>query len=77
MNEGIKHLAEPYLTRENYSRYGEVVEELRYEFYPDELEEFVTAIIDACAEVSRQHNLEVAERSHMVHRAIQKHFGVE
>lgn len=34
-------------------------------------------IVRECAEVARQHNLQLAERSYMVHKHIQEHFGVE
>lgn len=38
---------------------------------------FAKLIVRECAEFARQHNLEKADRSHMIHKAIQKHFGVE
>lgn len=38
---------------------------------------FVQLIVRECAEFARQHNLEKADRSHLIHRAIKQHFGVE
>jgi hypothetical protein len=40
-------------------------------------EKFAELIVRECAEFSRQHNLEKADRSHMIHKAIKEHFGVE
>ena len=77
MNERIKKIAEPYLVHERFSSYGDSVVEDFYEFYPDELAEFVELIVRECAEFARKHNLEKADRSHMIHRAIREHFGVE
>lgn len=77
MNDLIKQLASDYIVHERFSRYGESTEEDYYEFYPDELEEFVAKIVEECAEFARQHNLEKADRSHLIHKAIKKHFGVK
>lgn len=77
MNERIRELAKAYLLHERFVRYGESVQEDYYEFYPDELEEFVRAIVQECAQVARSHLLEKADRSHLVHRKILEHFGVE
>jgi hypothetical protein len=40
-------------------------------------EKFAELIVRECAEFARQHNLEKADRSHMIHKAIREHFGVE
>lgn len=40
-------------------------------------EKFAELIVKECAEFARQHNLAKADRSHLIHRAIQEHFGVE
>ena len=40
-------------------------------------EKFAELIVRECAEFARQHNLEKADRSHMIHKAIKEHFGVE
>ena len=40
-------------------------------------EYFAKLIVRKCAEFARQHNLEKADRSHMIHKAIKQHFGVE
>lgn len=37
---------------------------------------FANLIVQECAELARQHNLEHAERSHMIHKAIKEYFGV-
>lgn len=41
------------------------------------LQKFAELIIRECAELARQHNLAKAERSYMIHEAINQHFGVE
>jgi hypothetical protein len=41
------------------------------------MEQFAELIVRECAEFARQHNLEKADRSHMIHKAIKQHFGVE
>ena len=40
-------------------------------------EKFAELIVRECADFSRQHNLQKADRSYMIHRAIKEHFGVE
>jgi hypothetical protein len=77
MNERIRQLAQVYLEPERFNSYGESTQEDHYVFYPDELAEFVRVIVDECADFARQHNLEKADRSHLIHRAIKQHFGVE
>jgi hypothetical protein len=42
-----------------------------------ECKKFAELIVRECAEFARQHNLEKADRSHMIHKAIKEHFGVE
>ena len=42
-----------------------------------EIEFYAEQIVRECAEFARQHNLEAAERSYMIHDAIMKHFGVK
>lgn len=37
---------------------------------------FAELIVQECAEIARQQNLEKAERSYMIHEAIKEHFGV-
>ena len=67
MNERIRELAKAYLVHERYTRYGEIVEEDLYEFYPDELEKFALLIVQECAsKVTRNEALNILE-----------HFGVE
>ena len=77
MNSKIQQLAQAYLESERFDKYGESTQEDRYVFYPDELSEFVESIVAECAEFARQHNLAQADRSHLIHRAIREHFGVE
>ena len=40
------------------------------------VEKFALLIVRECAEFSRQHNLQKADRSYMIHHAIKEHFGV-
>ena len=77
MNQRIKELIKPHLVHERFTRYGESCQEDYYEFYPNELEELVHTIVQECAQVARSHLLEKADRSHLVHRKILEHFGVE
>ena len=73
MNERIKQLAEEANVRPLYSpAYAP-----RYIFEEEDLEKFAELIVKECAEFARQHNLEKADRSHMIHKAIKQHFGVE
>jgi hypothetical protein len=70
MNERINQLAEQAgFENGHQDRYGN-----SYEY---ELEKFAELIIRECAEFARQHNLEKADRSHMIHKAIKQHFGVD
>ena len=41
------------------------------------LEKFAKLVVQECAEFARQHNLQKADRSYMIHRAMGEHFGVE
>ena len=73
MNNRIQQLAGQANVRPLYSpAYAP-----RYIFEEDELEKFAELIVRECAEFARQHNLEKADRSHMIHKAIKQHFGVE
>lgn len=77
MNDRIRALAKPHLLHERFSNYGESIQEDYYEFYPDELEKFVHAIVRECADIARHNNLAKAERSYLVQQAIKQRFGVE
>ena len=58
MNERISELAKAYLVHERYTRYGEIVEEDLYEFYPDELEKFALLIVyDFLSELTNDDSL--------------------
>ena len=46
-------------------------------FRGDALENFAELIVLECAEFARRHNLQKADRSHMIHQAMKEHFGVE
>ena len=80
MNERIKELAKRAGGNPNYKAF-------RGHFLPPppdyidpatvDLEKFAELIVRECAEFARQHNLEKADRSHMIHKAIKQHFGVE
>ena len=41
------------------------------------MEKFAELIINDCADIAIQHNLNNADRSYMVHKAIKEHFGLE
>ena len=43
----------------------------------ESLLKFAELLVNECAEFARQHNLQKADRSHMIHRAMKEHFGVE
>jgi predicted house-cleaning noncanonical NTP pyrophosphatase (MazG superfamily) len=43
----------------------------------DFCKKFAELIVRECSEFARQHNLEKADRSHMIHKAIKEHFGVK
>lgn len=42
-----------------------------------DLQKFAKLLVNECADFARQHNLERAERSFMVHTAIKRHFGTD
>ena len=74
MNERIRLLAEQ---ARNY-----VADAIELGYPQDQVddirdEKFAELIVRECAEFARQHNLEKADRSHMVHKSIKQHFGVE
>ena len=52
MNERIKLLAKTYLSHERFGPYGESTIEDYYEFYPNELEDFVQLIVRMCADAA-------------------------
>ena len=60
-------------------RIRELAREAGFYANPDveKFEKFAELIVQECAEFARQHNLEKADRSHMIHKAIKQHFGVE
>ena len=76
MNERIKELAKAYLVHERYTRYGEIVEEDLYEFYPDELEKFAELIVRECFKAAM-----IESKGHMNPIDLMKHMkervGVE
>jgi hypothetical protein len=74
MNERIKEL----LNRSGGEFYeGFLGSPNTIKFTEEELKTFAELIVRECAEFARQHNLEKADRSHMIHKAIKQHFGVE
>jgi hypothetical protein len=87
MNERIKELAKAYLVHERYTRYGEIVEEDLYEFYPDELEKFAQLIVEECATAITEDALakdcgtfmmdSYAKGMRYSAHLIKEHFGVE
>ena len=72
MNERIKLLALQAMT---YVTHNPKANKLNSGDMFDE--KFAELIVQECAEFARQHNLEKADRSHMIHKAIKQHFGVE
>lgn len=56
-------------------RIRELAEEAGFYANPD-IERFAELIVRECAELAREHNLEKADRSHLVHKAIKQHFGI-
>lgn len=78
MNNRIKQLASKYIMHERFTRYGESIEEDYYEFYLDELQEFVAEIVKECADLcdrfqARDVGMQPAECA----VAIRSMFGVE
>ena len=71
MNEQIKQLAiESKLIAPEYNGFDNTRLSISQQ-------KFAELIVLECAEFARQHNLEKADRSHMIHKAIKEHFGVE
>lgn len=66
MNEKIKELAKEHLITSEYTECGSQ-ECRKYEFHPEELEEFAKLIIRECCDIVRY--VDAVE--------IKKHFGVE
>ena len=71
MNERIRELAELFKMNLYIDDYAQDC------IHWDNVGEFAESIIIECAEFARQHNLEKADRSHMIHQAIKQHFGVK
>lgn len=71
MNERIKLLAKTYLSHERFEDY--------YEFYPNELEDFVELIVRECIGMVLPYNEDdpSAEKLYELADAIGEHFGVE
>ena len=76
MNERIRELAKNHLVHEHFSRYGELVEEKQYEFYPDELEDFAQLVIKECEVALSPMLRDMISRGQAVD-LIKQHFGVE
>jgi hypothetical protein len=75
MNERIRKLAEQAGIEfdDSFSLEPETIYYLKL----SDFEKFAELIVRECAEFSRNYNLEKAERSYMIHKAIKEHFGVE
>lgn len=76
MNDKIKALIAPHMMHERFSRYGESTEEDYYEFYPDELEQFIKAIVQECADIITSQDVDPAFKNRMAW-AIKEYFGIE
>lgn len=81
MNEKIREFAVEAKLGQIYN--GTQHSKLIGKFFPnlsgptnEELEKFAELIITECATIARRHNLEKAERSYMIHKAINQHFGM-
>lgn len=76
MNERTKELAEEsgfILWADEPWNPGDVIDwSCRYD---EELQKLVELVVRECAVIARQHILEKAERSYMVHDVIKEHFG--
>ena len=73
MNERIKALMGKTLD----SEFSHTWDTMTYEGLLQFSEKFAELVVRECAEFARQHNLQKADRSHMIHRAMKEHFGVE
>ena len=71
MNERIRELSEQAEKYADDNFRGEPTWSEAFE------SKFAELIVRECAEFARQHNLEKADRSHMIHKAIKEHFGVD
>ena len=76
MNERIKLLAKTYLSHERFGPYGESTMEDYYEFYPNELEDFVELIARECINVISE-SREVRQTAYYYRNRLAEHFGVE
>jgi hypothetical protein len=78
MSERIRELAKAYLVHERFTRYGEIVEEDLYEFYPDELEKFAELIVRECIDIVSPYavRMENFDGGHPI-ADLKKHFGIE
>ena len=70
MNERIKQFAQEAGFKVDWQHKD--VQAIKMERF----EKFSELIIMECAEFARQHNLQKADRSHMIHQAMKEHFGV-
>ena len=76
MNKRIKELAKTYLSHERFGPYGESTIEDYYEFYPNELEDFVELIARECINVISE-SREVRQTAYYYRNRLAEHFGVE
>jgi hypothetical protein len=83
MNERIKELAKDFLMHERFNSYGESTEEDYYEFYPDELQEFIELIVKECCGIIEKEGMNMVPGYAMrltvptEIQMIKDHFGVE
>jgi hypothetical protein len=77
MNERIEAYLKQHHCQDYFNSYGDAVEDEHYFMYREEVDGLIELVVRECAEFARQHLLEKADRSHMIHRAIKEHFGVE
>ena len=88
MNERIKELAKEHIVYERFTQCGESIDEVYYEFYPEELQEFAELIVRECIaqlEIGKKCDpytgeLFICERNDNIDYEIdvlKEHFGVE
>ena len=75
MNERIKELAKHHLVRDEHTEFG-WRECHKYEFDPDELEEFAQLIVEKCAGIIESQDVDPSFKLRMSW-AVKQYFGVE
>jgi len=76
MNEKIKTYLKQFLVDNGDYRdhQGYLVSSKKYTLSLKEMDELIELLVNECASIARVHNLEEAERSYMIHKAIKNKF---